>query len=191
MHTCRECEREINQATEICPYCGADLSAPAGGESERPQRTPAQIVLRWAVLLGVLAGVLWGFLWYILPARNGSPTLEAETRAIAALTELRAALGNYAEAQGGAYPISLEPLGDSARQPAQNALSLGYQLQYAPGPISADGLVHTYVLLARAGNFGYRNFYTDETGVLRATKENRGATPQDPSIGSAGPAKSP
>jgi hypothetical protein len=191
MYTCRECEREINQATEICPYCGADLSVPAEGESESKPRTPAQIVLRWTVLLGALAAVLWGFLWYILPARNGSPALEAETRATAALTELRVALGTYAEAQGGAYPISLEPLGDRARLPAQNALSLGYQLQYTPGPIGADGLVHSYVLLARAGNFGYRNFYTDETGVLRATKENRTANSQDPAIGSAGTARAP
>jgi hypothetical protein len=191
MYTCRECEREINQATEICPYCGADLSAPVEGENERKQRKPIQIVLRWVVLLGALGTVLWGFLWYILPARNGSPALEAETRATAALTELRAALSNYAEAQGGAYPISLEPLGDRARLPAQHALSLGYQLQYTPGPIGADGLVRTYVLLARPGNFGYRNFYTDETGVLRATKENRAATLQDPSVGNAGPARAP
>jgi len=32
----------------------------------------------------------------------------------------------------------------------------------------------------RAGNYGYRNFYADETGVIRATRENRPATPQDP-----------
>ena len=36
MYTCRECERPINQATEICPYCGADLTEPIGLES-RPK----------------------------------------------------------------------------------------------------------------------------------------------------------
>jgi len=33
---------------------------------------------------------------------------------------------------------------------------------------------------ALSGNYGYRGFYTDETGVLRATRENRPATAQDP-----------
>ena len=27
MYICRECENEINQGTEICPHCGADLTA--------------------------------------------------------------------------------------------------------------------------------------------------------------------
>jgi hypothetical protein len=193
MYTCRECEREINQATEICPYCGTDLSIPpdADGLVAATKRTPAQILLRWVGLLGAMAALLWGFLWYILPARNGNPALEAETRATGALLELRAALGNYAEAQGGSYPVSLEPLGDRARIPAQMAQSLGYQLQYVPGPAGADGLVHNYALLARAGNFGYRNFYTDESGVLRATRENRAASAQDPPVGTAGAARVP
>ncbi len=191
MYTCRECEREINQGTEVCPYCGTDLSLPleAEGVGASKPRTPAQILLRWALLLGSLTAVLWAFLWYILPARNGNPVAEAETRATGALLELRAALGNYADAQGGAYPASLEPLGDRARIPAQVAQSVGYQLQYAPGPVSADGLVRTYALLARAGNYGFRNFYTDQTGVLRATRENRAATPEDPPVGEVAPAK--
>jgi hypothetical protein len=37
-------------------------------------------------------------------------------------------------------------------------------------------------LTARAGNFGYLNFYTDESGVLRFTVENRAATVQDPPV---------
>ena len=191
MYTCRECEREINQATEICPYCGADLSAPpesAEGESRKP-RTAFQIVMRWTVVIAAVAAALWGFLWYSLPARQGDPALAAESQAGASLAQLRASLGEYAGTQNGAYPISLEPLGDAARMPSQSAQSVGYQLEYIPGPVGGDGLVHTYTLLARAGNYGYRNFYTDETGVLRATRENRAATAQDPPIGNVGPAQ--
>lgn len=192
MYTCRECEREINQATEICPYCGADLSVPPEAETAgAKKRTTTRILVRWTLLLGILAAALWGFLWYVLPARTGNPTLEAETRAGEALVQVRAALASYADAQGGAYPGSLEPLGDRARIPAQSAQSVGYQFQYVPGPVGADGLVHTYGLGARAGNFGFRNLYTDETGVLRATRENRAATAQDPPIGNARPARAP
>jgi hypothetical protein len=191
MYTCRECEREINQASEICPYCGTDLTTPVEGEAATPAkpRTTTQILLRWTILLGSLTVLLWAFLWYILPARNGDPAAEAETRAMSALVDVRAALSAYAGAQGGAFPASLDPLGDRARIPAQFAQSAGYQLQYTPGPVGADGLVHTYVLLARAGNFGYRSFYADESGVLRATRENRAATSQDPVVASTGPAR--
>ena len=61
------------------------------------------------------------------------------------------------------------------------------------GPPEADGAagaawagaayfhaIHSYSLEARAGNYGYRNFYTDATGVVRATSENRPATSIDP-----------
>ncbi len=183
MYTCRECEREINQATEICPYCGADLTDAGLPQPTEPakKRSLASGLLRWAVLLAVLTGGLWGFLWYILPERAGNPAARSEAQAKGALGEVRAALAAYAAAQGG-YPASLEALGDRARGPAQKALSEGYQVQYTPGPAGSDGVVHSYALRARPGNYSYRNFYTDETGVLRATQENRPATAQDPPI---------
>jgi len=180
MYTCRECEREINQATEICPYCGADLTVP-GLEAQEPvkKRSLASILLIWSVLAVSIGAGLWGFVRYILPGPKGDAALRAEMQAVEALTEMRAALAAYAGAQGGTYPVSLEALGDRARAPAQKALSEGYQVQYIPGPVGPGGAVHNYVLLARPGNYGYRSFYTDETGVLRATWENRAATAQD------------
>ncbi len=180
MYTCRECEREINQATEICPYCGTDLTAPHVAETPAPAKKPrlAVVLLRWGVLLAALLA----FVWYILPERKGRDEARAEARAVEALGEVRVALAAYAGAQRGSYPTSLEALADRVRFPAQKALSEGYQLQYTPGPAGSDGRVHNYVLLARPGNYGYRNFHTDETGVLRATRENRPATAQDPPI---------
>jgi len=184
MYTCRECEHEINPATEICPYCGADLTLPAFPEAEEPakKRSLTSGLLRWGVLLVTLTAALWGFFRYVLPEQGGVRAARAEAQAVEALGEVRAALAAYAGAQGGAYPASLEALGDRIRGPAQKALSEGYQVQYAPGPAGSDGAVHNYILLARPGNYGYRNFYTDETGALRATRENRPATAQDPLI---------
>ena len=184
MYTCRECEREVNQATEICPYCGADLTEAGLPQSPGPakKRTLASALVRWGALLVALSATLWGFLWYILPERAGNPAARAEARAVEALAEVHTALAAYAAAQGGSFPSSLEALGDRARAPAQKAMSEGYQVQYTAGPPGSDGMVHSYVLLARPGNYGYFNFYTDETGVLRATPENRPATPQDPPI---------
>jgi hypothetical protein len=181
MYTCRECETEINQATELCPHCGADLTLPiAGSDIPPPKPGIRKILIRWGVLLGVLLGAIWSFLWFIVPARQGDPTAQAEDRAVESLREVRAALVDYALPQNNGYPRQFEALDERARSAVQLAQSVSYQIQYTPGPVEADGAIRTYVLQARAGNYGFRNFYWDSSGVLRATRENRAATAQDP-----------
>ncbi len=181
MYTCRQCEHEINQATELCPQCGADLTEPIpGAEVAGKKPGTGKVLLRWGVLLGVLLGAIWSFLWFIVPERRGNPTTMAEARAAESLREARAALADFASAQGGAYPQQFEAVGESARLAAQLAQSVSYQIQYAPGPVNADGTIHSFALQARAGNYGFRNFYLDESGVLRATREGRAATSEDP-----------
>jgi hypothetical protein len=181
MYTCRECENEINQATELCPHCGADLTAPIpGGEPGKAKPGLGKTLLRWGVLLGVLLAAIWSFLWFVVPERQGDPTAQAEARAAESLREIRAALVDYASAQGGAYPQQLDAVGERVHLAAQLAQSVSYQLQYTPGPVEATGTIRSYSLQARAGNFGFRNFYLDQTGVLRATREARAATAEDP-----------
>jgi len=180
MYICRECENEVNQGTEICPHCGTDLTlAIPGAAAPKPKPGLQKILIRWGVLLGVLLGAIWSFLWFVVPERQGDPTAQAEARAVESMREIRAALRDYAAGQNGGYPRQLEALGDQARTAAQLAQSVSYQLQYTPGQVEADGLIHTYVLQARAGNYSFRNFYTDDTGVVRVTRENRPATAQD------------
>lgn len=181
MYTCRECENEINQATELCPHCGADLTAPVPG-AESPAAKPGigKILLRWGVLLGVLLAAIWSFLWFIVPERQGDPTAQAEARAADSLRGIRAALIDFASAQGGAYPRQFEAVGERVRLAAQLAQSVNYQVQYTPGSVNADGTIRTFALQARAGNYGFRNFYLDDSGILRATKESRPATSEDP-----------
>jgi len=183
MYTCHECERPINQASEVCPYCGADLtSEPVESTQPDSQPTFTKVLLRWSfVLLPILTG-LWSFLWFMLPEQRGDMAERAERSAREAMAELRLELENYAAARGGRYPQSLEELGERARGPARKAMSEGYQLKYAPGSPNADGALLTFVLQARPGNYGYASFFMDETGVLRATRENRGATSQDPPV---------
>lgn len=182
MYTCRECERPVNQATELCPYCGADLTIPAEAQdSQKRKPNPLGMVLRW----GVLLAALWGFLWFILPERRGDTTAQAEARAIEMLREAHISLTVYAQAQGG-FPASLEGLppenAAGIRKAAQRALSEGYDFLYTPGQSGSEGRVDSFALRAQAGHFGYRNFYLDQTGVTRATRENRPATADDPPI---------
>ena len=183
MYTCRECETGINQATEICPHCGTDLTqSPAGEPVARPKPPLGKVLLRWASLLTVLLAALWSFLWFVVSPRSSHATAEAEAQAIQALGDARAALDNFASAQGGVYPQTLEQLGPPVRQAAQSAQSQGYRLLYMPGSPNPDGGIRNYGLEARAGNYGYRNFYEDASGVIHATRENRGATSLDPPI---------
>lgn len=181
MFTCRECENEINQATELCPHCGADLTESIPGLGDpKPKPGLGKILLRWGILLGVLLAAIWSFLWFVVPERQGNPTAQAEARAAASLGDIRAALSDFASAQGGAYPEHFESVGERVRLAAQVAQSVNYQVQYTPGPADPNGAIRTFTLQARAGNYGFRNFFTDDTGVLRATRENRPATSADP-----------
>lgn len=181
VYTCRECENEINQATELCPHCGADLTEGTDGVAPlKPKPSTGKILLRWGVLLGVLLAAIWSFLWFIVPERQGNPTALAEARAAQSLRDAGSALTDFASAQGGAYPQQIETVGERARLAAQLAQSVNYQLQYAPGPVESDGRIRSFTLQARAGNYGFRNFFVDDTGVLRATSENRAANSGDP-----------
>ncbi|MBI1750690.1 MAG: hypothetical protein HYR59_08485 [Acidobacteria bacterium] len=168
----------------MCPYCGTDLSGDAQAGEAPPKKTNwIAVVIRYAILLGAI----WGFMWYVVPERRGGEAAaQAEERAIRALRDAGASLAVYADAQGGSFPPSIEALsgasGERMKQAAQTALAEGYQLEYTVRPADASGAYRQYTLLARPRNWGYRNFYLDETGVLRATRENRPASAQDPPL---------
>src|SRR5579863_7813743 len=126
MVTCRECEYEINQATEICPHCGADLTSFPGELTPAKKPTLAKILLRWGMLLGVLLASMWSFLWFVVSPRTGNVTAEAEAHAMIALNDVSTELRSYADARGGAYPSKLEEMGPNVRQAAQMPQSEGY-----------------------------------------------------------------
>ena len=178
MYTCRECERPVNQATEVCPYCGADLATTPTEEAEPKRKSVLGAVLRW----GLLLAAMWAFLWFILPERDAGRRTQAEAHAIEMLQEAGATLTAYKQAQG-TFPVSLEALpresSAGVREAARRALSDGYQIFYTSGPPGPDGRTMSYSLRAQAGHYGFRNFYLDQTGILRATQESRAATAED------------
>jgi len=64
-------------------------------------------------------------------------------------------------------------------------LRSGYKFTYTPGPPDKAGHVKTYTVVARPveyGRTGRINFFTDESGVIRKTDEDRPATAKDPPI---------
>jgi hypothetical protein len=179
VYACRECEQPINQATEVCPYCGADLivlSAEDGTEKPR-KKSLRKVLILWGIVFSSITAVAW----FALPWRLAGSKSEAEAHAISAVTALQQALATYQTTEG-TFPSSLEPLGAVGRAALQNAEAGRYTLQYTPGKLEGDGRVKTYALTARAGNYGYLNLFTDETGAIRTTREDRAAIPQDPSM---------
>lgn len=178
MFTCPECEQSINQSSEECPYCGADLNSyVAAGDAKPARKSVFRIVLMW----GILLAIVWAIAWFAVPWRLSGTKPSAEADARDALAAVRQSLMTYQGSEG-TFPPSLEALGDSVRAAAREALSAHYTLEYTSGKPDVEGHVRTFTLLARPGNFGYRNFYLDETGVLRATTEDRPATAQDPPL---------
>jgi hypothetical protein len=187
MYTCRECEQAINQATEVCPYCGADLTETGFDvANEQPRKSPVtKIVILWGVVLLSIVAIAW----FAFPWRLAGSRPEAEAHAVAAVAKLQAALAAY-NATERTFPSSLDALGAAARAALEEAESGRYNVQYTPASPDSDGRIRSYTLTARAGNYGYLNLVSDESGVIRGTRENRAATGQDPPVKS-NPAQKP
>lgn len=119
---------------------------------------------------------------------------ENQVSAQEAIRTLNTALFRYRETYKG-FPASLSLLRppSSGFQPsAQSAdlvaaelakgVSRGYVFTYRPGPRDAEGNVGTYTMLGRPteyGASGRMSFYTNESGVIRYTDEDREATDGD------------
>ena len=90
MYACRECEQPLNQATEVCPYCGADLTSAAleeAGTAKKKSRLWKSVAI-W----GILIASVWAIVWFVLPPRPEASKGEAEKSALAALADVRGAL---------------------------------------------------------------------------------------------------
>jgi hypothetical protein len=127
-----------------------------------------------------------------------------ETRAVGSLRTLHTAAHYYQEEYKNGFPPSLAAFGppETGAGPGCGASDLvdhilasgtksGYTFEYSPGPpvekpppgCTPGGT--SYTVSARPkeyGKSGGRSFFTDETGVIRQTSEDRAATAKDPPI---------
>lgn len=179
MYVCRKCEQPINSASAVCPYCGAEQNPPA--DAEASQGNTKKNGARLAILFVIAIAGIWGIIWFATPMRMDNPRPVAERAALDSLRAVQKELATYANG-GGTFPQTMETLGAPARDAAQEAMTGGYTLRYTPGQVDAQGNAHSYGLVALPRNYGYRSFFTDRTGVFRATRENRAATALDAPI---------
>jgi RNA polymerase subunit RPABC4/transcription elongation factor Spt4 len=176
--TCPSCEQTINPASEICPYCHAEIVPVKPAAHRQEQRRGLLITITAA--LAVVGGILAVF-YFVLPKPNVAPPAIAESAAVAALRQAASAVQSYAHRVGG-YPDTIVQVQDQVNAAFSSARGHGYNLVYRAGSPGSDGNIHSFVLLARPDYYGYRNFYVDQTGVIRSTRQNRPATAQDPPI---------
>jgi|SRR5215472_12551480 len=179
MYLCQNCQQPINSASAICPYCGAEQTEPDAALPKKPRKQPSTLKISIAFLI-VVAGI-WAIIWFALPLRFANSRASAERDAIQSLRSLQQQLATYQNGAGD-FPASLESLGEPARQAAQSATSGGYFIRYTTGNLDNDGKAHSYTLLALPLNYGYENLYADQSGAIHFTRDNRPATPQDPTL---------
>jgi hypothetical protein len=182
MYVCQNCQQPINQASARCPYCGADQAEPDDAADAKPEKKSSATKLALFTLFAIAA--IWGIIWFALPLRIENPRPAAERDAVSALRTISQQLAAYANGAGN-FPQSLESLGDPARDAADEAMTGGYSLHYTPQKPDADGNFHAFDLVAVPRNYGYRSFFIDQSGVMRATRNNRVATAQDPPLRNA------
>ncbi len=62
----------------------------------------------------------------------------------------------------------------------------GYSFAYMPGPPDKAGHIETYTVVARPmqfGTSGISSFFSDQSGIIRKTDDDRPATAKDPPLG--------
>ena len=184
MASCWSCLVVLENGAQVCPLCGADQT-PLPPISDREAAIllgSKPVIWRWVALAVAILCLLGTVAWYtIQTSDDGSPAM-AEAAATSALLNIRLALSQYAMSKGDKYPSTLEPLDAQASVPEQDAKIKGYALVYTPLRTESDGMIRGFALLAQRERENCRNFYIDQTGVLRATRESRSARIDDPPI---------
>jgi hypothetical protein len=152
----------------------------------QPVVAQTRVVQKWKIVIAIIVvfiGSLGGILWHYFGEVRISPASQAARVTAKSLRELREALSTYALSMKDTYPAALNAVGDRASLPLQDALIAGYRLEYIPKSSSSEAASRGFVILARPEKNGFLSLRIDQSGVVRATEENRPATVWDPHIG--------
>jgi hypothetical protein len=125
------------------------------------------------------------------PTSDVQPKAKAyEETCVGSLRTLNTAQATYwgGDPQKG-YARSLKQLGPRGEGMIEPVLAsgkkAGYRFILIPGTADSNGAIRHYTISARPLKVlveGQRSFFTDESGVIRSTRENRAAKASDPAI---------
>ena len=160
---------------------------------------------RSEVLLAGAMGLVCFFLVSAGDLRLGTRDEWPEASAVSSLQMINTALARYGSDFNVGFPDTLNKLGPKQAEwqerdinnadlldyersgraeggSARGFVTRRYKFTYAPGPADKDGKITTYTVTGRPIRYGravVRSFFTDESGVIHATQEDRAATTQD------------
>ena len=181
MNSCWSCLVVIEKGANVCPLCGADQTPlpPISPDEMAIVSGSNSAIVRWVVAAVAILCVLGVVAWQTTGATDDDESAQAEAAATSALVNVRVALSQYAMSHSDQYPATLDPLGAQAAMPVQDAQVDGYVVEYE-SLRSDDGKIRNFALLAKPEKANCRSFYIDQSGLLRATQENRPARVDDP-----------
>jgi hypothetical protein len=185
MSSCWSCWVILEHGATICPTCGADQTRPVHfvDPNLQPPVVQTHLVQKWKIVVAVTVvfiGSFGGILSHYFGEVRISPASQAARVTAKSLRDLREALSTYALSMEDTYPATLNAVGDRASLRLQAALIAGYRLEYIPKSSSGEAASRGFVILARPEKNGFLSLRVDESGVVRATDENRPATVWDP-----------
>ncbi|MGB7848004.1 MAG: hypothetical protein WBL63_20500 [Candidatus Acidiferrum sp.] len=180
MSACWSCSVLIEHGAPVCPLCAADqTNKPQDIDKESATRTLPAVFRELGLVMLVLAAGIAGIaliLMHNLSAGSPNPTEQSAEVAANSLRDIREALSSAALSEN-AYPLRLESLGVRVAQPSEDALVAGYHLRYTQRTL--PGGAAGFVIQAIPEKPDRLNLYIDESGIVRATSENRPASVQD------------
>ncbi len=106
---------------------------------------------------------------------------ENEANAISSVKKIVNAQFDYSEGSGGGYAITLVDL--RSRGLIDSALESGVKDGYVFGMGSFGNVFTVNATPMTYGSTGSRSFFSDESRVIRYTRESRPATVEDPPLG--------
>jgi hypothetical protein len=158
--------------------------------SKEPRRAVAWMK---GASLAMLAVAVMGLLIGLSERGLRSPTVANQASAVGSLWTINHAEITYAETYKAGFSPSLAALGPPSpgNSPSAAAAGLidrvlssgtksGYTFTYKPGSPDKTGHIKTYTLVARPVNgAGTNSYFSDESGVICQTSEDRPATAKD------------
>ncbi len=157
---------------------------------------------RGKLVEGAVVAIICLIVMTLSPAMS-DPFRHNQTRAnqasaVGSVRTINTAEITYASSYTEGFSPSLAALGEGppGASPSRSAAGLidpvlasgtksGYTFTYTPGPRDSNGRINSYTVVARPikyGKTGLRSFFTDESGVIRQTAEDRPATAKDPPL---------
>ncbi len=154
------------------------------------------LVRAFGALIGVVfaAGMLQPS---FAAAQKASEEEPSEAHAVGALRTINTAAVTYASTYKKGFSPTLAAMGmkPNQKEPSETAAGLiderltvgklgGYIFTYKAGKRDKDGRINAYTVSARPTKWrmGLSSFFSDQTGLIRSTAENRAATAKDPPV---------